>query len=315
VSTEVKMSAASIEKMTSLDTSAVFKQPRLDRARFRLLSLPLLAPALVLLAVFFIYPVAYSIYLGFTNLQLMGPHSVHYHFTGWKNVNFLLSDDEFWRSAWLTMVFVVGSGAIGTTLFGLVISLALQQAGHWLRLVVSGIVIVAWTLPPASIAIIWYAATTAGGIFGEVFLTPHANYLYSHAIWVVCFANSWSLAGLAVIIFSAALKNVPEEMLEAATLEDASVLQKLIHITLPILEPTIVTSALLMTLLSFGNFTLIYLMTQGGPNGDSNILPVYSYLQGFQFQHLGYAALLGNVIVLISGILGVAYVWVAKSRR
>lgn len=309
------MSVTKTTRRKSVDPAVFGNQRKMDKPRFSLIALPLLIPAIALLLVFFVYPVAYSIYLGFTNLQLIGPHSVHYRFTGMKNVYFMLSDGEFWHSTWLTMAFVVGSGAIGTTLLGLVISLALQQANNGLRLFISGVVIVAWTLPPASIAIIWYAASTAGGIFAEVFFAPKANLLYSHAIWVVSFANSWSLAGLAVIIFSAALKNVPEEMLEAATLEDASARQKLIHITLPILEPTIVTCALLMTLLSFGNFTLIYLMTQGGPNGDSNILPVYSYLQGFQFQHLGYAALLGNVIVLMSGVLGVAYVWVAKSRR
>lgn len=291
------------------------KSQRLDKPRVSGISVPLLLPALALLAIFFVYPVAYSVYLGFTNLQLIGLHAVHYKFTGLKNVIFLLNDSQFWHSTWLTLIFVVGSGAIGTTLLGFVISLALQKMSDIVRLVVNGIVIIAWTLPPASIAIIWYAASTQGGIFAEVFFSPRANYLYDHAILIVCIANSWSLTGLACIIFSAALKNVPEEMMEAAKLEDASSLQRLVHIIVPVLEPTILTSALLMTLLSFGNFTLIYLMTQGGPNGDSNILPVYSYLEGFQFQQLGYAALLGNVIVLMSGALGVAYVWMAKARR
>jgi multiple sugar transport system permease protein len=309
---ELQRASTSVQKAPGM---TIPKGRPLDKPRLNLSSLPMLFPAIALLAVFFAYPVGYSVYLGFTNLQLIGLHAVHYRFTGLKNVIFLLHDTQFWHSTWLTLVFVVGSGAIGTTLLGLVISLALQQASNSVRLIVSGIVIIAWTLPPASIAIIWYAASTAGGIFAEVFFSPKANYLYDHAIWVVCIANSWSLAGLAVIIFSAALKNVPSEMLEAATLEDASALQRLIHITLPVLEPTILTSALLMTLLSFGNFTLIYLMTQGGPNGESNILPVYSYLEGFQFQQLGYAALLGNIIVLMSGVLGVAYVWLAKSRR
>jgi multiple sugar transport system permease protein len=307
--------SATLEKTAFASTSGVPNTTRLDKPRMSPISLPLLLPALALLAVFFVYPVAYSVYLGFTNLQLIGLHSVHYKFTGLKNVIFLLNDGQFWHSTWLTLIFVVGSGAIGTTLLGLIISLALKKAHHMVRLVVNGIVIVAWTLPPASIAIIWYAATTQGGIFGEILFSNHANYLFDHAMWVVCIANSWSLTGLAVIIFSAALKNVSEEMMEAAKLEDASGLQQLVHIVIPVLEPTILTSALLMTLLSFGNFTLIYLMTQGGPNGDSNILPVYSYLEGFQFQQLGYAALLGNVIVLISGVLGVAYVWLAKSRR
>jgi multiple sugar transport system permease protein len=309
------MNATFAATAASVNTHSFPKTPRLDKPRLSAISFPLLFPALALLVVFFVYPVGYSIYLGFTNLQLIGLHSVHYKFTGLKNVVFLLNDTEFWHSTWLTLIFVVGSGALGTTFLGLIISLALQKMQHTTRLVVNGIVIIAWTLPPASIAIIWYAATTQGGIFAEVFFAPHANYLYDHAMWVVCVANSWSLTGLAVIIFSAALKNVPEEMVEAARLEDASSLQQLVHIVIPVLEPTILTSALLMTLLSFGNFTLIYLMTQGGPTGDSNILPVYSYLEGFQFQQLGYAALLGNVIVLISGVLGVAYVWLARSRR
>ena len=53
----------------------------------------------------------------------------------------------------------------------------------------------------------------------------------------------------------------------------------------------------------------------GGPAGDSNILPVYSYLQGFTFKRLGYAALLGDVIVVISALLGIAFVWLASARR
>ncbi|MBA1144675.1 carbohydrate ABC transporter permease [Mesorhizobium neociceri] len=288
---------------------------RLDKPRFSPSSLLLLFPAAALLIGLFIYPVGYSVYLGFTNLQLIGPNSIHFRFTGLQNVYFLLSDHVFYRSIWLTLVFVVGSGAVGTTILGLVIALALQSALTSVRMVVTSLAIVAWTLPPAAIAIIWYAATTQGGIFPVLFGYPHADVLYDHAMLVVSLANTWSLAGLATIIFSAALRNVPQEMLEAAKLEDANAYQRLTRLVLPILKPTILTSALLMTLLSFGNFTLIYLMTQGGPGGDSNILPVYSYLQGFTFKKLGYAALLGDVIVLISGVLGIAYVWLAQARR
>jgi multiple sugar transport system permease protein len=304
------------QSMRNITTGALPKsQVRLDKPRFKPSSLILLLPALLLLVALFVYPVGYSIYLGFTNLQLIGPNSVNYRFTGLQNVSFLFSDAIFYRSLWLTLIFVVGSGAIATTLLGLIIAIALQKALPFIRTIVSGLAIVAWTLPPAAIAIIWYAATTQGGVFPVMFGLPHTDLLYDQAMLVVCVANAWSLAGLATIIFSAALRNVPSEMLEAAMLENASSYQRLSRLTIPVLKPTILTSALLMTLLSFGNFTLIYLMTQGGPAGDTNILPVYSYLQGFQFKKLGYAALLGNVIVLVSGVLGVAYVWMAQSRR
>jgi len=72
------------------------------------------------------------------------------------------------------------------------------------------------------------------------------------------------------------------------------------------------TSLLMMTLLSFGNFTLVFLMTGGGPEGRTNILPVYSYIQGFSYHNLGYGALLGNVIVVLASVLGVVFVLVDR---
>jgi multiple sugar transport system permease protein len=287
---------------------------RLDKPRFNPATLFLLSPTIILLATLFVFPIAYSIYLGFTNLQLIGPHSVHYQFTGYQNIGLLLADQVFLRSLWLTTIFVVGSGAIATTVLGMVMAIAMQDSVPVIRVVVTGLAIVAWTLPPSTIAIIWYAATTQGGV--AAVLLGHANYdlLYDRALLIVSIANSWSLAGLATIMFSAALRNIPRDIIEAAMLENASARQRLMRLTIPLLKPTIVTSALLMTLLTFGNFTLIYLMTAGGPSNDTNILPVYSYLQGFQFHRLGYAALLGNVIVILSGLLGGTFVFLAKNR-
>jgi multiple sugar transport system permease protein len=289
--------------------------PRLDKARFSPVSIPLLAPAALLLIGLFLVPVAYAIYLGFTNLQLVGLHAVNYWFTGWRNVIFLVNDSTFWQSLWLTVVFVVGSGAIGSTLLGLVMAIAMQDCIGPIRTAVSALAIVAWTLPPTTIAIVWRACSTESGAIPMLLGNSKYDLLYAHAMTVVSLANAWSLAGLSMIMFAAALRNVPKDILEAGVLEGASSFACLMRITIPVLKPTIVTSALLMTLLTFGNFTLIYLMTAGGPGNDTNILPVYSYLQGFQFFNLGYSALLGNVIVLISALLGVVFLYLGKSRR
>lgn len=287
---------------------------RLDKARFNPVSVLLLSPSIVLLATLFAFPIAYAIYLGFTNLQLIGPHSIHYQFTGLQNVWTLLADKEFIRSLWLTLIFVVASGAVGATLLGMVMAIAMQECLPVVRLVVNGLAIVAWTLPPSTIAIIWYAAATHNGIVPMILGHPDYDLLYDKALLVVSIANSWSLAGLATIMFAAALRNIPRDIDEAAMLENASPRQRLMYLTIPLLKPTIETSALLMMLLTFGNFTLIYLMTAGGPGNDTNILPVYSYLQGFSFHKLGYAALLGNVIVILSGLLGGTFVLLTKRR-
>ncbi|TGQ05007.1 MULTISPECIES: sugar ABC transporter permease [unclassified Mesorhizobium] len=290
-------------------------EARLDKARFNPASLVLLAPATVLLLGLFLVPVVYAIYLGFTNLQLIGLHAVNYRFTGWANVNTLVHDATFYQSIWLTVLFVVGSGAVGATLLGLVMAIAMQDCLRLIRQIAGALAIVAWTLPPTTIAIVWKASSTESGIIPTLLGNPNYDLLYDQAMLIVCLANSWSLAGLAMIMFSAALRNVPEEILAAARLEGASRAQTLFKVTLPMLRSTIVTSALLMTLLTFGNFTLVYLMTAGGPGNQTNILPVYSYLQGFKFFNLGYSALLGNVIVLISAVLGGLFVLLGKQRR
>jgi multiple sugar transport system permease protein len=288
---------------------------RLDRARFNVATVPLLTPALVLLVGLFLFPIAFAVYLGFTNLQLVGLHAIRFWWTGLDNLNFLLGDDTFYQSLWLTLVFVVGSGAVGATALGLVLALAMENATALARQLAGALAIVAWTLPPTTIAIVWKATTSESGIVPTLLGNPRYDLLYKHAMFIVSAANAWSLAGLSMIMFAAALKNVPRDILEAARLEGASARECLFQVTLPLLKSTIVTSSLMMTLLTFGNFTIVYLMTAGGPGNDTNILPVYSYLEGFKFYNLGYSALLGDVIVIISAILGAAFVVLGRSRH
>ncbi|HEY5119943.1 MAG TPA: ABC transporter permease subunit, partial [Acidimicrobiales bacterium] len=102
--------------------------------------------------------------------------------------------------------------------------------------------------------------------------------------------------------------------LEAAIVENASPWQRFRLVTMPILRPTITAVVLLVALLSLANFSLIYVMTQGGPGNATNILPLYSYQQAFQFNNLAYGALIGNVMVLLAAFFGVLYVRVATRR-
>ncbi|NML99034.1 sugar ABC transporter permease [Paraburkholderia sp. RP-4-7] len=287
----------------------------MNQSTFKPVSLVFLAPAAALLAVLFAVPVCYAIYLGFTNLQLIGPRAVNYSFTGLQNVRTLLADDVFVGSLVQTIVFVVASGAIGSTVLGLAMALLMQKASPRLGKSISALAILAWNLPPITIAVIWYAATTSGGTFPRLLGDAGQDVLYTYPMLVVSLANVWSLAGLSMLMFAAALRSIPTDMIEAALLENANAWQRLTRLTLPMLKPTILMSSLLMTLLTFGNFTLVYLMTGGGPDNQTNILPIYSYLQGFKFHRLGYSALLGDVIVVLSSALGLAFVLLARQYR
>jgi multiple sugar transport system permease protein len=289
--------------------------PRLDGRKYQWESGLLLLPAIILLWALFVIPIGFSIYLGFTNLQLIGPNAVHYRFTGDWNLIRMWRDKEFFHSIILTLYFVVGSGAIFSTVGGLVLAMLMEESIRSLRTIVGALAMLACVLPPATVAVVWFAVTTAGGVFPWMVGMGNTDFLYKQPMLVVSAANAWSLFGLSMLMFAAALKNIPSEMLEAAKLENASARQRFWRITLPMLRPTIMTSVLMMTLLSFGNFTLVFLMTGGGPAQQTNILPVYSYLQGFTVHNLGYGALLGNFIIVLASALGILYVLLDKASN
>jgi multiple sugar transport system permease protein len=286
---------------------------RLDRERFQWGSVTLLLPALALLIVLFLIPVGYAFFLGFTNLRLVGPTALSYHFTGLTNLHQLGRDTVFPKSVVLTAIFVGGS-VIGTVLVGLALAMLMRSAYGLVRIIVGGVVVVAWMMPAVTAGMTWYASTTAGGTFATLIRSNQSDFLHSSPLLIVTLANTWSQCGFAMLVLAAALRNIPAEMMEAATLENASAVQRFRMLVLPLLRPTIVTLVLLVTLLTLANFALVYIMTQGGPGTATDILPVYSYQQAFSFNNLAYGALIGDVMVIIATVLGFVYVRASRLR-
>ncbi len=274
----------------------------------------LLLPTAVLLLALFVWPVLFAFYLGLTNIALMGPTAVHFRFTGMFNVHRLMRDTLFWHSLQLTAIFVAASAIVGVTVVGMALAVMMQHAVAWLRATVGAVVVVAWMLPPLTAALIWYAFSTPGGTL-SLLAGSHSDVLYNFPMTVVCLANIWATAGFSMLVLSAGLRGVPTEVLEAGRMEGASRWRVFCSLTLPIMKPTIVTNILLVTLLSLANFSLIYIMTAGGPGNATNILPIYSYQQALVFGKLGYGALIGDVVVIISTIFAYLYVRVSRTSR
>jgi multiple sugar transport system permease protein len=260
------------------------------------------------LVVLFLIPIVYAIYLGFTNLQLLGPHAQHYNFTGLSNFNRMIHDTVFWKSFKITLIFVVGSGIIAQTVIGLALALLGQKAHTTVRTSVGALVVLAWVLPEICVAFIWYAFGNAGGLLSHLVGKPGDDLLSSVPLLIVCIANAWRGTAFSMLILSAGLRNVPEEVDEAAQLEGAGYWTRLIRITLPIIRPTLMTNMLLITLGTISDFTLIFAMTQGGPGTDTAILPVYMYIEAFQFNELGYGTAIALTLVVIGGLLSVFYI-------
>jgi multiple sugar transport system permease protein len=288
--------------------------PRLDRERFEWSSLVTLTPALALLGLLFVFPVLYATYLGFTNLALVGSRSRDYSFTGLENVTRMLGDYVFIKSSWLTLIFVVGSAIIGQSVLGMAIALLLRRAVVPVRLIVGSIVIVAWVLPEITVALVWYAFSQAGGTLSILLGHRDANYLVLVPMLIVSVANLWRNVAFSMLVFSAGLRNLPTEVLEAAEVEGASVWRRYRLVILPLMRPTIVTNLLLVTILNLSEFTLIYAMTQGGPGIETMTLPLYVYQEAFVFHQLGYGTAISLVLVLIGAVFSLLFVRAARNQ-
>ena len=113
-------------------------------------------------------------------------------------------------------------------------------------------------------------------------------------------------AGMNVVIFVAAISNLPDTLFEAATIDGASALQKFFRIKVPLLMPTILMVTILVTVGSLKVFDHIMLMTQGGPENSTMVLVYYIYHQGFRFFNTGYASTLAVVLFAISLIMALS---------
>lgn len=281
---------------------------REDKEKVRATTFLWLSPAGILVLALFIVPTAYAIYLGFTNMELLGPHAQFFSFTGFANVTRLVHDPVFWTSVKLTLVFVIGSGIIAQTVLGFALALLSQRAHLSVRASVGSIVILAWVLPEIAVAFIWYSFGQAGGTLSQLIARPGDNLLSTVPLLIVCVANAWRGTAFSMLILSAGLRNVPLEVDEAAQLEGASYWKRLTRVTIPIMRSTIMVNMLLITIGTISDFTLIYVMTQGGPGNETAILPVYMYIEAFQFNQLGYGTMIALALILIGAGLSMIYV-------
>jgi len=300
--------------MSAVGASQLDLGRRLDRERFEFGTLPYLAPAMALMAVLFLGPIVFSLYLGFTNLQLAGPNAIHYGFTGLTNVRRLFHDPQFTASTKLTVYFLLASAIVGQTVLGMALALIMRRALAPLRLLVGAVIVLAWVLPEVTTAFVWYAFSQPGGTLSNVLGHPGTNYLNTAPMIMICISNAWRNVAFSMLMFSAALRNLPTEVLEAAEMEGASMTRRLFSVVLPMMRGTVVTNLLLVTLGNLSTFTLIWILTQGGPGTESAILPVYMYLVSFSFNDLGYGSMIGLALIVLGAIFSVSYVYSLRAR-
>ena len=263
------------------------------------------APALALIAVFFLVPAAASFFLSLTDFDLYGVADLaNVRFIGARNYGALLRDPLFWVALRNTLyfVFVAGPLSVAASLAAalLITSAAVRLAGLFRTLfflpVVTSLVAVAvvWRyLYHPRFGLLNYALALIGlgplDWLGDPRLAMPAIILMS----------VWKNFGFNMVIFMAGLQSIPERLYEAASIDGATTVQQFFRVTMPMLTPTFVFVGVMTLIGNFQLFAEPYVMTQGGPSHSTLSLVLYMYEEGFRWWSLGYAAALAFVLFAI----------------
>ncbi|RUR03278.1 carbohydrate ABC transporter permease [Labedella endophytica] len=282
--------------------------------RTLLRSAPLL-PAVVLLGVFLLGPVISSLYGSLTDSSLSGASAANAEFIGLQNYADLFADPDFPKSVLLTLVFLVASALIGQNCLGLGLAVLMQSSHKAVRAIVGTIVVTAWVLPEIVASFAAYAFFNDGGTLNSMLTglgIPGVNWLYVFPMLCVILANIWRGTAFSMLVYTAALNDVPPEITEAAEMDGARGWQRFILVTVPMIRRSISTNLMLTTLQTLSVFALIFVMTGGGPGTDSTTLPLLAYQEAFRFGELGFGTAIATILLLVGAVFGVLYIRALK---
>ncbi|WP_444947481.1 carbohydrate ABC transporter permease [Micromonospora ureilytica] len=286
---------------------------RSDRTTIYLLLLPSLLPILVLS----VFPLLRGIYLGFTDAR--AGRNVEVSFTGLANYRELLGDELFWNSFKIGLLWAVGVTVL-QFLLALGLALLLNQQLRF-RGVARVLAVVPWAMPPVVVGILWKLVYHPdAGLINEFFHRIGADGLrtnwlgdFSTALPAVIIVGVWAGMPQTTVVLLAGLQGVGRELHEAAAVDGASTWHRFRHVTLPALAPVIVAITSLDFIWNFNSFGLVYVLTAGGPGGKTMLPMLFAYEEAFRYGNYGYAAALGNVMVVI--IIALLAVYLRRRLR
>jgi multiple sugar transport system permease protein len=291
--------------------------PARTRGRSLLRYLPVL-PAVLLLVVFLAGPVLWAFHASFTNAGLTGRNARSPDWIGLENYQRLLVDPVLPLSLGLTVLFVLGSAVLGQNLLGLALAVLMRRARRVVSGVVGTVVVAAWVLPEIVAAFAAYAYFSRDGTLNQLLGglgMGEQDWLYSWPMAAVVLANVWRGTAFSMLVYRAALNDVPAEVAEAAQMDGARGWQRLAFITLPMIRGSIATNLMLITLQTLAVFTLIWVMTAGGPANASTTLPILAYQEAFRFGDIGYGTAVACVLLLIGAVFGAVYIRLLRESK
>jgi multiple sugar transport system permease protein len=265
----------------------------------------LVLPALLPIVLFSVYPLVQGILLGFTDAR--AGLNVATHFNGADNYVKLADNGLFWNSFGIGLVWAVSVTCLQfLASLGLAVLLNINLRLRWLARTLA---LVPWAMPPVVIAIMWRLMLNPN--YGSVNQTLDFLGLQSDINWlgnaafalpVVIVVGVWAGMPQTTVTLLAGLQSVPAELHEAAAIDGASAWRRFWHVTLPALRTIIVSITTLDLIWNFNSFALVFVLTAGGPGGTTMLPSLFAYNEAFRYGNFGYAAAMGNVMVVVIAV-------------
>ena len=296
--------------MTNAPSKDVQKRERIAYMREQLKGYVLIAPAIILLIIFCIYPIIWLIRSSFYDGSLI---SKTRNFIGLDNFRTLMATPDFLQTVRNTVVYSIGLVAVMMVLSTLLavwlngkiqkrlnsLTMAAIFTPHIISLV-SVTTIFLWLFDPDIGALNFLIKLV--GMQPNTFLTHSKTALGSLVFMMV-----WKGTGYYTLLTMAALQGVPKEIYEAASIDDTPSYRVFFRITLPMISPTLFFSTIVSTISSFQVFETVNLMTLGGPVNSTNTLVFQIYSDAFKYMKLGVASAEGVVLLAFVAVLTVIY--------
>ena len=262
-------------------------------------------PAVLVLLVMMAFPVAYTLYLSFTDWTptLVGSAK----FVGLQNYVKLIAHDErflnaLWRTIWFTVAGVSIQCILGVGL-ALIFNREFVARGPFRTVFLMSMV-----ATPVAIALVWMMIMDINTGILNYFLNWVAGirvaWLSNRSIvlWSMILVDTWQWTPFIMLIALAGLSSLPSEPYESALIDGASSVQLFWYLTLPMLRPTLMVALMFRSIDALKTFDIIYVITGGGPAYASETLNLYAFSQGFSYFNMGYAsALLALYFLLVMG--------------
>jgi multiple sugar transport system permease protein len=276
------------------------------------------APALVLIAVFFFLPVGASLLLSVTDWDLYSvanPHNAR--FVGLRNYGNLLHNPTFWLALRNTFYFALVGGPL-TVATSLGAALLVNAKAIRFRTFFRTIYFLPFVTTLVAVAIVWrYLYHPQYGLLNFAlakFGVQPIDWLGDPrwAMPAIIVLAVWKNFGYNMLIFIAGLQAVPEDLYEAASLDGASAIRRFWHVTLPQLAPTFFFVAVVTMIGYFQLFSEPYVMTAGGPLKATTSLVLFMYEEGFRWWRLGVAASIAFLLFIIIMAWSLVQLWVER---